>query len=141
MDAHNVIRVSDFGLSEDMYAKNYFRQDKNAAVKLPIKWMAPESLNDGIFTEKSDVVCSSLSIPPPLPLPPLFSLSLYLSSHGMCALLTCPHLQWSYGVTCWEVFSTGKTPYPGINPISLVRILEEGERLEKPTNAACPDFV
>ena len=56
MDGHNVIRVSDFGLSEDMYAKNYFRQDKDAVVKLPIKWMAPESLNDGIFTEKSDVV-------------------------------------------------------------------------------------
>ena len=56
MDIHNVIKVSDFGLSEDMYAKNYFRQDKDAAVKLPIKWMAPESLNDGIFTEKTDVV-------------------------------------------------------------------------------------
>ena len=56
MDLHNVIKVSDFGLSEDMYAKNYFRQDKDAAVKLPIKWMAPESLNDGIFTEKTDVV-------------------------------------------------------------------------------------
>ena len=57
MDGCNVIRVSDFGLSEDMYAKNYFRQDKDASVKLPVKWMAPESLNDGIFTEKSDVVC------------------------------------------------------------------------------------
>ena len=56
MDVHSVIKVSDFGLSEDMYAKNYFRQDKDAAVKLPIKWMAPESLNDGIFTEKTDVV-------------------------------------------------------------------------------------
>lgn len=56
MDGHNVIRVSDFGLSEDMYAKNYFRQDKDACVKLPVKWMAPESLNDGLFTEKSDVV-------------------------------------------------------------------------------------
>lgn len=59
---HNVIKVSDFGLSEDMYAKNYFRQDKDAAVKLPIKWMAPESLNDGLFTEKTDVV-SSCTIP------------------------------------------------------------------------------
>ena len=57
MDVHSVIKVSDFGLSEDMYAKNYFRQDKDASVKLPVKWMAPESLNDGIFTEKTDVVC------------------------------------------------------------------------------------
>ena len=50
-------------------------------------------------------------------------------------------MQWSYGITCWEVFSGGKTPYPGINPVSLVRILEDGERLEKPANAACPHFA
>ena len=62
MDGYNMIRVSDFGLSEDMYAKNYFRQDKDASVKLPVKWMAPESLNDGIFTEKSDVVCINICI-------------------------------------------------------------------------------
>lgn len=63
IDAHYVIKVSDFGLSEDVYAKNYFRQEKSAAVKLPIKWMALESLTDGVFTEKTDVVsCMLLSV-------------------------------------------------------------------------------
>ena len=52
------IKVADFGLSEDVYAKNYFRQDKfDNSVKLPFKWMALESLHDGIFTEKTDMVC------------------------------------------------------------------------------------
>ena len=52
-----MIKVSDFGLTEDVYAKNYFRQgQEGGAVKLPVKWMSPESLNDGIFTEKTDVV-------------------------------------------------------------------------------------
>ena len=56
-----MIKVTDFGLSEDIYARNYFRQGKQgengeAPVRLPIKWLALESLNDGVFSEKSDVV-------------------------------------------------------------------------------------
>ena len=55
-----MIKVADFGLSEDIYAKNYFRQgpeeEGGSPIKLPVRWMAIESLNDGIFTEKTDVV-------------------------------------------------------------------------------------
>ena len=51
------IKVADFGLSEDVYTTGYFRQDKSDHVKLPFKWMAPESMVDGIFNEKTDVVC------------------------------------------------------------------------------------
>ena len=50
------MKVGDFGLAEDVYTTGYFRQGKDAAVKLPFKWMAPESLRDGLFSEKSDVV-------------------------------------------------------------------------------------
>ena len=57
MDAGMVIKVADFGLSESMdTTKEYFRQSQDDAVKLPIKWMAPESINDGIFSERTDVV-------------------------------------------------------------------------------------
>ena len=51
-----MIKVADFGLTKSVYEKRYFRQDKDAPVKLPIKWMAIESLDDAIFTEKTDVV-------------------------------------------------------------------------------------
>ena len=37
----------------------YFRQNKDEGVKLPIKWMALESMEDAVFTEKTDVVGSS----------------------------------------------------------------------------------
>ena len=39
-------------------------------------------------------------------------------------------------MTCWEVFSVGKTPYPGVHPANLAKLLEEGLRLDPPTNAA-----
>ncbi len=55
MDAKNDLKISDFGLSEDVYTTEYFRQKE--AVTLPFKWMAPESLEDAIFSTKSDVVC------------------------------------------------------------------------------------
>ena len=57
IDLHDVIKVSDFGLTEDIYSRNYYRQGReDGVVKLPVKWMSPESLNDGVFTEKTDVV-------------------------------------------------------------------------------------
>ena len=57
IDEHYVIKVADFGLTEDVYGAGYFRQDKQSpGPRLPFKWMAPESLQDGVFSEKSDVV-------------------------------------------------------------------------------------
>ena len=49
--ANGVIKVADL----DMYQRKYFRQESN--VRLPIKWMALESIHDMVFSEKSDVVC------------------------------------------------------------------------------------
>ena len=65
-----MIKVADFGLSEDIYALNYFRQGQlkdegEPPVKLPVRWMALESLTDGIFTEKTDVVsCAQVYMVP-----------------------------------------------------------------------------
>ena len=51
--------MADFGLSESMdTTKDYFRQDKGETIKLPFKWLAPDSINDGVFSEKTDVVSS-----------------------------------------------------------------------------------
>ncbi|XP_064388277.1 hepatocyte growth factor receptor-like isoform X2 [Halichondria panicea] len=99
LDSGGGIRVGDFGLAEDIYASGYFRQNNRANVKVPYKWMALESLNDAIFTEKTDV--------------------------------------WSYGVTVWEIFNGGRCPYPAVDPLSLIQLLEEGRRLERSLNAAC----
>jgi serine/threonine protein kinase len=47
------IKVSDFGLSRSMEGKGYYRM--GTVIRLPVKWMAPESLIDQVFTTKSDV--------------------------------------------------------------------------------------
>jgi len=57
MDANGAIKVGDFGFSEDIYTSSYYRQKKSDTdVKLPVRWMAPESITVGVFTEKSDIV-------------------------------------------------------------------------------------
>ena len=82
IDIHFVIKIADFGLSEDVYAKNYFRQTgSDKSTKLPVKWMAPESLTDGIFSEKSDVVS-------------FFLVRLSTSFHAMKVLPVCMCTAW-----------------------------------------------
>ena len=44
--------MSDFGLMREIYEDVY---NGNNTKKLPVKWMAPESINDSIYTIKSDV--------------------------------------------------------------------------------------
>ena len=49
--------MADFGLTEDMYCTNYYRRDKSESdEKVPIRWMAPESIEGDIYTEATDVV-------------------------------------------------------------------------------------
>jgi serine/threonine protein kinase len=99
IDHQGIIKVADFGLSSKLYDKVYVRQNMTEGIKLPIKWMAIESITDRIFSEKTDV--------------------------------------WSFGVTCWEVFSGGKEPYGGIMPMAILKLLEQGQRMDKPNNNAC----
>ena len=50
------IKLADFGLAKDVYSTEYYRVEKHTT--LPVKWMALESLLDGYFDEKTDVVCN-----------------------------------------------------------------------------------
>ena len=54
-----MIKVADFGLTEDMYATKFFRRDKTVTEceeKVPIRWMTPESIENNIYNESTDVV-------------------------------------------------------------------------------------
>ncbi|XP_052774521.1 focal adhesion kinase 1-like isoform X3 [Mya arenaria] len=52
VSAHDSVKLGDFGLSRWVEEQSYYKASKG---KLPIKWMAPESINFRRFTSASDV--------------------------------------------------------------------------------------
>ncbi|XP_067952059.1 insulin-like peptide receptor [Watersipora subatra] len=54
MVAHDMtVKIGDFGMTREVYGADYYR--KGGKGMLPVRWMAPESLRDGVYTSKSDV--------------------------------------------------------------------------------------
>lgn len=47
------VKIGDFGMTRDIYETDYYR--KGSKGLLPVRWMAPESLKDGVFSSSSDV--------------------------------------------------------------------------------------
>uniref|UniRef100_A0A8D3BK05 receptor protein-tyrosine kinase n=1 Tax=Scophthalmus maximus TaxID=52904 RepID=A0A8D3BK05_SCOMX len=47
------VYVADFGMSKKIYSSNYYRQ--KVGIRVPIKWLAMESLSESVYTSKSDV--------------------------------------------------------------------------------------
>ncbi|XP_074504407.1 vascular endothelial growth factor receptor 3 [Sebastes fasciatus] len=49
----NIVKICDFGLARDIYKDPDYVRKGNA--RLPLKWMAPESIFDKVYTSQSDV--------------------------------------------------------------------------------------
>lgn len=47
------VKVGDFGMTRDIYETDYYR--KGTKGLLPVRWMSPESLKDGVFSSSTDV--------------------------------------------------------------------------------------
>jgi len=52
-DHGHIVKIGDFGLARDIYKNDYYRKEGEGL--LPVRWMSPESLIDGVFTIQSDV--------------------------------------------------------------------------------------
>lgn len=56
LDESYTVKVADFGMARDVFDKEYYSIQDHRKAKLPVKWMAIESLQTQKFTSKSDVV-------------------------------------------------------------------------------------
>ncbi|XP_029297748.1 vascular endothelial growth factor receptor 3 isoform X2 [Cottoperca gobio] len=53
LSENNIVKICDFGLARDIYKDPDYVRKGNA--RLPLKWMAPESIFDKVYTSHSDV--------------------------------------------------------------------------------------
>ncbi|XP_068222670.1 uncharacterized protein [Palaemon carinicauda] len=53
VNANRTVKLADFGMTRPMYENNYYKFNRKGM--LPVRWMAPESLTEGVFTTMSDV--------------------------------------------------------------------------------------
>jgi len=55
------VKVADFGLSRELLLRDYYRSDGSGMTPVPVRWLAPESLEASVFTTMSDVVMSTIN--------------------------------------------------------------------------------
>merc|ERR1719206_1043587 len=53
VNSSRTVKLSDFGMSRPMFESDYYRLSKKGM--LPVRWMAPESCSDGIYSPMSDI--------------------------------------------------------------------------------------
>lgn len=90
LDESLTVKVADFGLARDVFGKEYYSIRQHRHAKLPVKWMALESLQTQKFTTKSDVVGTTpIPVPRPHPDQPPHGGSLLGSGPSGCSCGSC----------------------------------------------------
>ncbi|KAL2098506.1 hypothetical protein ACEWY4_004986 [Coilia grayii] len=110
-DPGRVVKIGDFGLSRDIYKNDYYR--KRGEGLLPVRWMSPESLSDGVFNKYSDVWAFGVLLWEVVslgkqPYPALTNLEVvhHINSGGRLLSPTdCPKSLYDLMLACWS-----KTP-------------------------------
>ncbi|XP_006026224.1 proto-oncogene tyrosine-protein kinase ROS isoform X2 [Alligator sinensis] len=105
--ASRIVKIGDFGLARDIYKNDYYR--KRGEGLLPVRWMAPESLIDGVFTSRSDVWSFGVLVWETLtlghqPYPGFSTLEVlhHVRSGGRLEMPNnCPDNLWDLVIRCW----------------------------------------
>ncbi|XP_059172448.1 hepatocyte growth factor receptor-like [Physella acuta] len=154
LDSVHRAKVADFGLCRDIYEKGYYTSDNKK--KLPIRWMAIESIEHGAYSTKSDVwslgvVMWEMLTRGVTPYPGVdgWDVINFLRSRRLHFPFFCPDELFSLMLQCWAkdpnmrptfkalhvelLLLIGRTPPP--SPFStLGRTRSPSKELPEPTN-------
>eukprot|EP00051_Salpingoeca_urceolata_P009238 m.112831 g.112831 ORF g.112831 m.112831 type:complete len:1600 (+) comp16204_c0_seq1:123-4922(+) len=126
------VKISDFGMSRDVHYTDYYR--KNGQALMPVRWMAPECLTEGIFTSETDVwsmgvVLWEMISFGALPYPGLSNQEVYekiIEGYRMTQPPGCPNAVYRLMRRCWQ--SEQRITFPEIYDqiIEIRRMLSNG---------------
>ncbi|XP_061502652.1 tyrosine-protein kinase receptor torso [Anopheles gambiae] len=124
----NTVKIADFGLSRDIYQENLYRKTSNG--KLPIKWLALESMTHQVYTSQSDVWSYGILLyeictlgGSPYPAISTNRLLRYLESgYRMERPKSCSELLYDLMYSCWNL-------HPGERP-TFSKIVHTVEQLQ-----------
>ncbi|XP_072915609.1 hepatocyte growth factor receptor isoform X1 [Hemitrygon akajei] len=110
LDENYTVKVADFGLARDIYEKEYYSINNKSGAKLPVKWMALESLQTQKFTTKSDVWSFGVLLwelmtrgAPPYPDVDSFDVTVYLlQGRRLLQPEYCPDSLYAIMLKCWN---------------------------------------
>ncbi|XP_077867292.1 uncharacterized protein LOC102805130 [Saccoglossus kowalevskii] len=97
------VKIGDYGISQHRYKNDYYNSCHD--IKLPIRWMAPETLDcQGVWVVPKE---SSMSKPANV---------------------------WSFGVILWELLEFGRQPYDALDDSAVLKkvIVEQNVKLRQP---------
>lgn len=110
-------------MTRDIYETDYYR--KGGKGLLPVRWMAPESLKDGVFTAHSD--CWYVMPRTPHRRRP----------ENKPLVMFVWLVYRSFGVVLWEISTLAEQPYQGLSNEQVLKFVMDGGFLDRPDN--CPE--
>ncbi|RNA40848.1 proto-oncogene tyrosine- kinase [Brachionus plicatilis] len=139
-----IVKLGDFGMAHELYSapvKDYYKQVDNINKLLPIRWMSPESICEGVYSSKSDVWAFGVIVWEVLTLgfQPYFGMQNiqvieYVKSGGKLQIpQKCPSEMTDLMINCWQSCS-GKRPTFGKISNDLNKIYSKSDYLNQSKN-------
>ncbi|XP_067945788.1 uncharacterized protein [Watersipora subatra] len=124
------VKLGDFGLARDIYRNDYYRKEGEAL--LPVRWMSPEALVDGVFTTQSDIwafgvlmwEAFTLAMQPYPARSNIEVLKFVTNSGTLDKPCRCPEMLFEIMSSCWSYNAADRPTFSNIHQ-TLTKFLDE----------------